>query len=129
MSPSTYPLILVAITRNGEFMSICGLHGRAIFDPLNDTVEAAFSTCDRCGLQYRHDDLVWQYDWRGNNMQNLMILVCKRTCVDEPFEFNRPIILPPDPMPILDARPGFYAAEEGPALAPNFEAQLIDELG
>jgi hypothetical protein len=107
-------------------MSICGLHGRAEVDPERPE---AFGTCDRCGLQYNFKDLVWQYDWRGDAMMNLRILVCTRTCYDQAFEFNRPIILPPDPMPIIDARPGFWRTEEGPPPAPDFEQQLIDELG
>lgn len=108
-------------------MSICGLHGRAVTDPY---APEPYATCDRCGLQYNFSDLVWQYDWRGDALMNLRILVCTRTCLDEPFEFNRPIILPPDPMPVLNARPGFWAAEEGPPPPPNTVdqiAQLIDQ--
>jgi hypothetical protein len=106
-------------------MSICGLHGRAFTDPY--TLDP-YATCDRCGIQYNMRDLVWQYDWRGDALMNLRILVCTRTCVDEPFEFNRPIILPPDPMPVLDARPGFYAAQEGPPPAPGYENTIAQEI-
>lgn len=110
-------------------MSICGLHGRAEFDPESLSEGDAFACCDRCGITYTMKDLTWQYDWRGDSMQNLRILCCRRTCVDKPFEFNRPVILPPDPMPILNARPPFYAAQEGPPPNPNFIGQLIDEIG
>lgn len=109
-------------------MSIAGLHGRAQVDPLGGSTEDAFSSCDRCNFLFNHKDLKFQYDWRGNNLQNLWKLVCER-CYDLPFEFFRPIILPPDPMPILNARPGFWRTEEGPPPAPDFEQQLIDELG
>lgn len=110
-------------------MSISGLHGRAVFDPLNLSDGDAFACCDRCGITYSLKDLVWQYDWRGNSLQNIRILVCKLTCNDEPFEFFRPVVLPPDPMPILDARPPFYAVQEGPPPNPNNDsvlAQLVD---
>lgn len=30
-------------------------------------------------------------------------LVC-RECLDKPFELNRPLLLPPDPVPIKDPR-------------------------
>lgn len=105
-------------------MSIAGLHGRAICDP-NSPV--AFASCDRCNFRYNITSLKWQYDFRGSALMNLRILVCDR-CYDEPFEFNRPIILPPDPVPILDARPGFYAQEEGPPPNPDSLQQFVDDI-
>lgn len=69
--------------------------------------------CDRCGFRYLHSDLVWQFDWRGNQLANLRILVCKRTCDDKPFELNRPIIIGPDPIPVRDPRPGYQATQQG----------------
>jgi hypothetical protein len=106
-------------------MSIAGLQGRAYTDP--DAPDAP-GICDRCGRKWMLKDLQWQYDFRGNSLQNLRILVCPDD-YDEPFEFNRPVILPPDPIPIMDARPGFYASQEGPPPAPgydNYLGQLID---
>ncbi len=107
-------------------MSICGLHGHAYTDP---EAPEAYATCDRCGFLYNHSDLSFQWEWRGNQLTNIRLLVCRRTCYDEPFIFNKPIILPPDPVPIDDPRPGWYAIQEGPPPAPGFDGQLIDELG
>lgn len=83
-------------------------HGRATVNP--DDL-SAFAVCDRCGFWYNHRDLHWAYDYRGKNLQNLRILVCDR-CLDTPQEQLRPIVLPPDPLPIINARPeNFYVDE------------------
>lgn len=76
-------------------------HGRAQVDPINPH---AFAICDRCGFLYNHVDLNWQFQWIGPQLQNLRILVC-RTCMDDPQEQLRTIILPPDPLPIWNSRP------------------------
>jgi len=43
-------------------------------------------------------------------LQNLRILVCNR-CLDIPQEQLRAIVLPPDPQPIINARPELYAED------------------
>ena len=63
-------------------------------------------------------------DYRGNTLQNLRLLVCPR-CLDTPQDQLRPIIVPPDPIPIKDPRPGFYASQEGPAPAPQSVVNLL----
>lgn len=83
-------------------------HGRAQVDANNPR---AFAVCDRCGFLYNHSDLRWQYDYRGRNLANLRFLVCD-TCYDEPQPQLKPRILPPDPMPVLNARPERYAEYE-----------------
>lgn len=67
-------------------------------------VPRAFAICDRCGMRYQHDELRFQFDWCGPRLANLRIMVCDR-CYDVPFEHNRPIVVPPDPLPIMNARP------------------------
>lgn len=71
----------------------------------------ATGVCDRCNFQWPLNQLVYQHDWRGNTLANLRIRVCS-ICLDKPFIFNRPLILPPDPPPVLDPRPEQYAVEE-----------------
>lgn len=68
----------------------------------------AFGVCDRCGFWYNREDLRWQFDWRGMRLMNLRLLVCDR-CLDKPFEHYRPILVPPDPLPVRNARPDLYA--------------------
>ena len=63
----------------------------------------AFAVCDRCGLWYNHVNLRWQYDWRGTSLQNLRLLVCS-TCYDEPQQQLRAIVVPADPVPIMNPR-------------------------
>jgi hypothetical protein len=65
----------------------------------------AHAFCDRCGGRFNHVDLSWQIDWAGASMVNKRILVC-HTCLDEPQQQLRAIILQPDPVPILNPRPG-----------------------
>ena len=79
-------------------------HGRARVD---STSPRAFAICDRCGFLYNHRDLHWQYDYRGRSLANLRILVCE-TCEDTPQNQLKPRIIPPDPMPIMNARPERY---------------------
>ena len=92
-------------------MTIGNLQGRAYTDPSSPE---PCGICDRCGCKYMRSELEWQYDYRGNTLQNLRILVCNVRCLDIPSDQLRPIIVPPDPVPIKDPRPGFYAQQEGP---------------
>lgn len=63
----------------------------------------AFGVCDRCSLWYNHFNLQWQYDWAGASLINKRILVCD-TCYDTPQNQLRAIVLPADPMPIINPR-------------------------
>lgn len=54
--------------------------------------------CERCGFKVYYDALRWQWDWRGNALMNLQILVHPQ-CEDKPFENNRPVIIGPDSVP------------------------------
>lgn len=64
--------------------------------------------CDRCSARRYLKDLIWQYDWRGNALQNLRIRVCRDQCADVPQPQLRPIIVGPDPIPPRDPRPPLY---------------------
>lgn len=84
------------------------LHARAEVD-IRDP--QAFATCDRCGIQYNLEDLTWQLDFRGKQLMNLRLLVCSR-CTDRPAAFTQPVILPPDPDPVFNARPEYSIDDE-----------------
>lgn len=93
-------------------MSYASIAGRAKVDPKNPS---AFGVCDRCGIWYNLKDLVWQYAWRGNDLVNIKLRVCTLTCLDVPFQNDRPLYLPPDPPPVEQPRAeNFALAEEGP---------------
>jgi hypothetical protein len=71
----------------------------------------AFAICDRCAIWYNHHQLRWQYDWAGASLINKRILVCN-TCYDEPQNQLRAIVVPADPVPIINPRVEPYAWDE-----------------
>lgn len=89
-------------------MGYASRSGRARTDPRNPR---AFAVCDRCALWYNHYMLRWQYDWAGASLINKRILVCD-TCYDTPQEQLRAIIVPADPVPIINPRVEPYAWDE-----------------
>ena len=83
-------------------------HGRARVSAKNPQ---AFAICDRCAMLYNHVDLQWQYDWAGASLINKRMLVCQ-PCLDTPQQQLRAIILPADPVPIVNPRVEPYAFDE-----------------
>jgi hypothetical protein len=83
-------------------------HGKARVNPNSPE---AFGECDSCGIVYNLADLTWQMDWAGNRIYNKRSLRCHR-CLDVPQEQLRTIILPPDPLPVVNARVTNFAYEE-----------------
>ena len=63
----------------------------------------ALAVCDRCSMWYNHSDLAWQYDWGGASLINKRILVCQ-PCNDIPQNQLRAIVLPADPVPVMNPR-------------------------
>lgn len=84
-------------------------HGRRASVSTSNPV--AFAQCDRCGCWVNRTGLQWQFQWSGTHLYNLGILVCE-PCLDTPFEQLRTIILPPDPPPVINARPPNFTYEE-----------------
>lgn len=89
-------------------MAYASRSGRARTNP---TSPRAFGVCDRCAIWYNRDQLTWQYDWAGAGLINKRILVC-HTCYDTPQEQLRAIVLPADPVPIVNPRVEPYAWDE-----------------
>lgn len=83
-------------------------HGRARVNP---SKPVSFAVCDRCSFWYNITDLHWQFQYAGPNLQNLHLLVCDK-CLDEPQPQLKPRILPPDPMPTLNARPENFLIDD-----------------
>ena len=63
----------------------------------------AAAVCDRCGFVYQHSSLRWQFDWAGASLINKRLLVCN-PCYDTPQQQLRAIVVPADPMPIINPR-------------------------
>lgn len=90
--------------------------------------------CDRCGFKYPLSRLSWQYQWVGNSLQNIRLLVCIDRCLDVPAEFLRPIIIEgiegsagPNPRPYHYQQQ--MAQNQGPSLpfAPDNPSLPIEE--
>lgn len=78
-----------------------GRYGRA---RISRSSPRALGTCDRCAFTYNLEDLHWQWQWAGPDLQNLRVLVCD-TCLDVPNEQLRVIDIPADPLPVMNPRP------------------------
>lgn len=78
---------------------------------VNPSSPRGVGSCDRCGFLYQLNRLQYQHQWAGTDLINLRIRVCP-TCMDAPSEFLRTIIIPPDPLPLIDPRPEPYALDE-----------------
>lgn len=89
-------------------MGYASLSGRAKTSPSNPRAHAI---CDRCGFRYNHYTLRWQMDWAGASLINKRLLVCDR-CYDEPQQQLRAIIIPADPVPIINPRPEAFVDAE-----------------
>lgn len=96
-------------------------HGRASVDP---RYPRAWAACDRCGFLYNHEKLQWQYQWVGVSLKNEYLLVCSG-CLDVPQEQLRTVVYPPDPIPIMNARPMNYVSADN-AMSPLGASPLPD---
>ena len=68
-------------------------------------------TCALPIFVYNHNRLSWQYEWRGASLQNIRLLVCDE-CLDVPQQQLRAIVVPADPVPIMNPRIQDYVAAE-----------------
>lgn len=80
-------------------------------DPDNPSAEGI---CDACGFRFNLKNMVWQYQFQGSTIpQNTRFLVCGRpSCLDELNAQDMPYILPPDPLPVFNARVENYTLDE-----------------
>ena len=100
-------------------------HGRAKVSARNPE---AFAICDNCGFLYNHSELRWQLQWAGNKLVNLKQLVCRR-CNDIPQTQLRAIVLPADPMPVLNPRVQNYQAASTDYRATSGQNTIDPETG
>lgn len=77
------------------------------------TAPRAWATCDRCGFVTNLYKLQWQFEYAGTGLINKRILVCD-PCLDEPQRQLGTFVLPPDPVPVMNARPEQYLIDEVP---------------
>lgn len=72
--------------------------------------------------------LTFQFQYAGPNLQNLRLLVCPN-CLDVPQPQLKPRILPPDPVPIMNARPFNYPLAENGNITTNDATPITTEDG
>jgi hypothetical protein len=72
--------------------------------------------------------LSWQFEFSGPRLQNLRLLVCRK-CLDIPQPQLQPRIIPPDPIPIRNPRPEYFAIDEIDFLSTQAGDQLITQSG
>lgn len=79
--------------------------------PVNPGNPKAWGTSDRNGMVGTHARMQFQHQWAGFSLVNTRVLV-------HPDELDKPqrqlgaFVLPPDPMPIANARPENYYIDE-----------------
>lgn len=78
--------------------------------PTDMEAPRATGICDRCGAKYWLDELPWQWDVRGNTLQNLRLRVCER-CYDDPAWILKPVIIVGPEGVVKDPRPYLYPQE------------------
>jgi len=82
-------------------MSYADLSGYATTNPQSPRAHAI---CDSCGSRYNRVDLKPQYEWQGDSLADTGFRYCWR-CLSKPQDQLRPVILPPDPIPVMNPRP------------------------
>src|SRR6516225_4202108 len=83
---------------------------RTQVDPKNPQ---AWATDDLSGFVVQHNDLQSVREWAGTQIINKRFLT-HPDFLDEPQRQLGTLILPPDPPPIMNARPENYTADETP---------------
>ena len=89
-------------------MAYASQAGRARTSPSNPQAHAI---CDRCGFRYNLVNLSWQFDWAGASLINKRLLVCN-PCNDNPQQQLRAIVLPADPVPVINPRTQDFVTAE-----------------
>lgn len=90
-------------------MGFADIHGYARVDTRHPQ---GFGICDYCGFTWNLRDLVYQFEWYGPVLTNTGYKACVR-CLSKPQEQLRPIILPPDPVPLVQPRIEFFSTANG----------------
>lgn len=80
---------------------------------ISATDPRALAVCDRCGFVWNRYALRQQDEWLGRNIMNKGNTKVCPECYDKPQEQLRTIVLPPDPVPIQDPRPGEFVFQAG----------------
>lgn len=94
------------------------MYAHDIHCPTDISSPRAVGVCDRCYRKFYLDELYWQFDFRGEHLQNLRLRVC-RDDLDVPQNQYRPIIIRGPEGTLRDPRPPQYAANAAAGPSPN----------
>lgn len=93
--------------------------------PTDITSPEPVGVCDLCYQKFYLSELFWLFDFRGNNLQNLRLRVCRRD-LDVPADQLRPIIIVGAEGVVRDPRPPQYAANAAGGTTPPTSAELSE---
>lgn len=79
---------------------------------------------DRSNFLHYLDELQPQFIWSGNTLVNTRLLVIDP---DIPNEQARTIVVGPDPVPLKDPRPGYWASQEAASGVPPLPPFVTEE--
>lgn len=94
-------------------MAYASKAGRAVVSATNPRAQAV---CDRCGIWTNFYRLRNQVAWRGAALLPTYIFVCDQ-CWDVPTEQLRALVIPADPLPIVQARTEPFLQDERTTMA------------
>jgi hypothetical protein len=99
---------------------------RAQVDPQHPQ---GWATSDRNGHIGNLAKMRWQFEWQGSRVINRRILVHEDE-LDVPQRQLGTLVIPADPIPLINARPENYSIDEQPVstrytIGPNGQAALI----
>jgi hypothetical protein len=88
-----------------------------------------WATSDRNGFIGNLENLKWQFEWRGSHLINTRVLMHEDE-LDIPQRQLGTLVIPPDPIPLINARPENYLMDEQPVstrytIGSNGNAALI----
>ena len=88
-----------------------------------------WATSDRNGHVGNLAKMKWQFDYRGSQIINTRVLVHEDE-LDIPQRQLGTLVIPPDPLPLINARPENYSIDEQPVstrytIGANGQASLI----
>ncbi len=87
-----------------------------------------WGTSDRGGMVGNHNKMVWQWDWRGNALVNTRVLIHEDE-LDKPQRQLGNLVLPADPVPIMNPRVEQYFIDEEIQRVDMDGVQRIDMSG
>jgi hypothetical protein len=93
--------------------------------PVKPNAPEEIGLCDRCYFRYPLSALTWQFEYRGNSLQNIWLRVCPRD-LDIPQEQLRPVIIRGPESVVRNPRPYSYAANFAGGTSPPTSANPID---